>query len=79
MKPLLGNTPQLGEFIEPLSMMSLLGKFVSGLLMMCDAGSQQLPFLALGAAQVCASHSQCDDRCVAARFSDMDIVQVQTG
>ena len=67
------------EFIETIGMMSLLGNLVSGLLMMCDAGSQQLPFLALGAAQVCASCLQCDDRCVAARFSDLDIVQVQTG
>ena len=59
-------------------MMSLLGKFVSGLPMVCDAGSKQLPFLAIRAAQVCTSHLQCDDRFAAARFSDLDIVQIQT-
>ena len=61
---------EFSEFIDILGMMSLLGKLVSGLLMVCDAGSQQLPRLAIRAAQVCTSHLQCDDRVAAARFSD---------
>lgn len=66
------------ELIEILCTMSLLGKFVSGLLMMCDASSQQqLPFLALRAAQQCSSRLLCDSMWPTARFSELDSVQFQ--
>ena len=75
---LFSNTWEFNEFIDILGMMSLIGKLVSGMLMACDAGSQQLPFLAIRAAHMCTSHLQCDDRFATARFSDLDIVQIQT-
>ena len=79
MKSFPGDNRKFGEFIEILSMMSLLGKFVSGLFMMCDAGSQQqLPFLALRAAQECSSRFLCDGMLSTARFSELDLVQFRT-
>ena len=73
MKPFFEITPKFGELIGILSMMSLLGKLFSGLLMMCDAGPEQLPLLAIRVAQLRTLHSQCVDRFTTARFSDMDL------